>query len=89
MSSKSDSYVPIKAHWPLVDEFFIYFEIISVKGGSSVLDSIATSKNLPPDLSECLIYIYENWSMKYGPHKYAIKTFQCIKNDPCKYSGFH
>lgn len=52
MSSKSDSYVPIKAHWPLVDEFFIYFEIISVKGGSSVLDSIATSKNLPPDLSE-------------------------------------
>lgn len=52
MSSKSDLYVPIKAHWPLVDEFFIYIEIISVEGGSSVLDSIATSKNLPPDLNE-------------------------------------
>lgn len=52
MSSETDSDVPIKARWPLVDEFFIYFEIISVKGGSIVLDSIATSKNLPPDLNE-------------------------------------
>lgn len=48
MSYKSDPYVPIKAHLPLVDEFFIYIEIISVEGSSSVLDSIGTSKNLPP-----------------------------------------
>lgn len=52
MSSKSDSCVSIKAHRPLVDEFYIYIEIVSVKGGSTVLDSIATSKNLPPDLNE-------------------------------------
>lgn len=48
MSSKADSDVLTKAHQFLVDEIFIYIEIISVKGGSNVLDSIATQKNLPP-----------------------------------------
>lgn len=52
MLFKFDFYVFIKVYWFLVDEFFIYFEIISVKGGLSVLDFIVISKNLFFDFSE-------------------------------------
>lgn len=47
-----DSDVFIKVRWFLVDEFFIYFEIISVKGGLIVLDFIVISKNLFFDFNE-------------------------------------